>query len=260
MSFPTSNLILHLRADQGAYQDTGGSTPAASDGDPVALWQDQSGSTNHVSQATSSKQFTLKLNQINGKAAMLARSINTDTLRGLATAGTVAHGIGTGDFWFATVIQTPAPADFSAFMAAFSIGSFAPAFYLPTGGSGSTPNFYLGGGHAFDTALANNSNYLIEIARISGTVKCWVGTGGASPSLNATTYSLSTSIADAKFYVGEDNSGDAFDGLIAEEFLYTAALNGTDQTALEAYLLARYWGVGVLSPYYYQFHQPDVSF
>ena len=56
-----AGLKLWLRADRGLFQDSGGTTPATADGDPVGLWQDGSGQGNHVSQATASKRPTLRL-------------------------------------------------------------------------------------------------------------------------------------------------------------------------------------------------------
>ena len=46
------SLILHLKSSVGVYQDAGATTPCASNGDPVKLWQDQSGNSNHFTQAT----------------------------------------------------------------------------------------------------------------------------------------------------------------------------------------------------------------
>lgn len=55
-------LALWLDADDGGtlYQDSGGTTPAAEDGDVVGLWQDKSGQVNHLSQATTANKPTLK--------------------------------------------------------------------------------------------------------------------------------------------------------------------------------------------------------
>ena len=64
-------LAAWFAADQQTYQDTGLSTPAVLDGDPVGGWFDLSGSGNHVTQATAANKGTLKLNIQNGRPAVL---------------------------------------------------------------------------------------------------------------------------------------------------------------------------------------------
>lgn len=52
---------LWLKADAGLYTTSGGSTPATADGDPVGRWEDQSGNSRHLLQATAGLRPTLKL-------------------------------------------------------------------------------------------------------------------------------------------------------------------------------------------------------
>jgi hypothetical protein len=59
--------VLWLRADVGAFTDTGRTTPVASDGDLIAGWQDYSGQGKHLSQSTSSKRPTWKVNIAGGR-------------------------------------------------------------------------------------------------------------------------------------------------------------------------------------------------
>ncbi len=59
--------VLWLLADRGLYQDSGGTTPAMADGDPIGLWQDQSGHGNHVTQTTSADRPALKRAIQNGQ-------------------------------------------------------------------------------------------------------------------------------------------------------------------------------------------------
>src|SRR5437764_592279 len=61
-----SNLTLWLKADAGTFQDTGNTTPASADNDPVGSWRDQSGGGLDVQQGTSTKRPLLKLNVLNG--------------------------------------------------------------------------------------------------------------------------------------------------------------------------------------------------
>ena len=61
-----SNLIAWFRADLGLWQDSGLTTQAVNDGDPVGGWVDQSGNGNNVLQSTSADRATLKLSILNG--------------------------------------------------------------------------------------------------------------------------------------------------------------------------------------------------
>jgi hypothetical protein len=241
---PATNLVLWLEADVGLFKDTAGTTPATADGDLVALWKDQSGLVNDVIQATSGNRPVLKLAILNGKPVL--RFVRASS-QSMATTGSVAHGIGTGDFWFAAVYALSTGAG-TSFNTIFSNGSCAPAFYLPVANVGSAEGFYLGIDHLFTTTLAASTAFLTEMGRISGTVKAWNSSGGAAPALDATTFAIATSIANASLFVGNDNSGGFFTGDIAELFLYKASLNSTDQTSLENYLRNKYWGVSFGPP------------
>ena len=232
---PSTNLIFWLRNDAGLFQDTAGTVPTVADGDPVGLWKDQSGVSGDVSQAVALSKPTLKLNIQNGR--QVVRFSGSNGMR-LTTVGSVAHGIGTGDFWFAAVTARRST---NAFNTALSIGTFSPAFYTqdPATAGHYKMNFYFSGNHRFDTDQALNTFYVNEIARVSGTVKAWLGAGGATPVQEATTFAgVTGSIANAVFYVGDDNANDLFNGDIAELLLYKGA---PDQAALENYLTNKYW-------------------
>lgn len=64
-----TSLTLWLDADDAAtlFQDRAGTTPAASDGDPVGQWADKSGNNFHAQQATTANKPTLKLAIQNGR-------------------------------------------------------------------------------------------------------------------------------------------------------------------------------------------------
>lgn len=74
LTYPSSpsmtNLKLWLKADAGTFQTSGGSA-AVADNDPVGEWQDQSGTGNHVAQATAGKRPLLKTAVLNSKAGIL---------------------------------------------------------------------------------------------------------------------------------------------------------------------------------------------
>lgn len=64
-----SNLIAWLSSDMSLYQDTGTSTPATVDGDPVGRWTNRAG-TPHATQATGTAKPTLKTNILNGQPVL----------------------------------------------------------------------------------------------------------------------------------------------------------------------------------------------
>jgi hypothetical protein len=240
MSPPLTNLQLWLEADVGLYTDTGGTTPVASDGDLVARWNDQSGNGHDFQQATSGNRPAWKTSVLNGKP--VARFTNTNS-NNLASIASVSHGIGAGDFWLATVIYAPNVPTPPNYTALFSNGGYAPSLNVP---HGNHPNIYWGGDHFFSLTMEEitKTQYLIEVARISGTVKLWSTSVGTVPTLDATTYSIATAMANAVLHLGWDTSGsDYYSGDIAEIMLYSASLNSTDQATLENYLRHKYWGV-----------------
>lgn len=60
-------LEAYYKNNTGLFQDSAGSTPASSDGDPVGRWADQSGNGRHWGQTTSADRPVLKLAIKNGK-------------------------------------------------------------------------------------------------------------------------------------------------------------------------------------------------
>lgn len=62
----TDNLQFYFRSDVGTFQDTAGSTPASSDSDSVARWNDARGGEPYLFQSTSGSRPTLQTNEING--------------------------------------------------------------------------------------------------------------------------------------------------------------------------------------------------
>src|SRR5262245_63972414 len=84
-----SGLRLWLKSDTQTYQDSGFSTPATADGDPVGGWKDQSGGARDVTQATSASRGTLKLSQVNGKPVVRFDGTD-DFLEGVAISNLIA--------------------------------------------------------------------------------------------------------------------------------------------------------------------------
>lgn len=63
-----------FNSQQGLFQDTGGTTPAVSDGDVVKLWKDQSANANDISESMNPP--VLKLNILNGLPSIRFDGVN----------------------------------------------------------------------------------------------------------------------------------------------------------------------------------------
>lgn len=67
---PTDGLVLWLTSEAGLCQDVEAARKAAADGDPVALWRDQSGRGHDVRQTEDSQRPTLRLAVQNGRPVL----------------------------------------------------------------------------------------------------------------------------------------------------------------------------------------------
>ncbi len=237
---PTTGLVAWYEADVGVYTDLAGTVPATTNGDVVALWKDQSGNGHDASQSNAALRPNYQTNVFNGKPTVMWA--NSDGSFGGAISldtASISHNIGTGDFLFAAVHRLKLDGGYKSLL---SNGSFNPAWYLKQN-TGVQAEFYFGGDHQGSVTYTQNVAYLTEMVRVSGTVKYYLSSGGAAPAQDPTTFSISTSISNAVFHLGNDASNDGWYGDIAEIFLYSASLSGGDQTALEQYLRNKYWGV-----------------
>ncbi len=97
----TSNLKLWLKADEGVYTDDG-CTTAAGNGNSVACWADQSGSSNHFTQVTPGYRPAFAVGvlnnmpalQFNGIGQFLEKSLSSDLNASNYTIFIVAHVTG----------------------------------------------------------------------------------------------------------------------------------------------------------------------
>jgi len=64
----SATLMLWVSSDVDVYQDTGFTTPASANNDPVKDWKDRSGNARHLLETTNAP--TLQLNQIGGRASV----------------------------------------------------------------------------------------------------------------------------------------------------------------------------------------------
>jgi len=222
-----AGLKLWLNPDVGVLQTSGGAA-AVADADPVGEWQDQSGLLNHAGQVTSTKRGTLKLATQNGKNTVLFDGVDDF----LATPS-VAHGIGTGDFWWIGAVKAPATGE----TAMFSIPTTAPAFYISSLKLRAWWGAYLN----FDTTLTADGFYVIEVMRTSGTIKGYIN--GAQ---EATTHAVAMSMADGIAGIGSETPGGSatFNSNMGQQLFYAGSPTAQQRAALINYLGA-YYGVTV---------------
>jgi hypothetical protein len=239
-----ANLVCWYKADTGVFQDTGGTTPVTTTGQAVALWQDQSGNSNHQV-AISGHAPTYTTGALNGLPSVTFARSSTQRM---ATASTVTLGITTANWWTAMVYITPAAWVTSGGTLAF--GSYAPAIYIPSETGTRCVDIYTSSDHNFADILTLNTAYLTEVTCTSGTIKAYHAQVGTSPAADANTFT-GASIANAKVGVGYDGGTGAssFQGQLCELLIYNTALNSTDQASLESYLSSRYAPAPTFAPW-----------
>jgi hypothetical protein len=215
-----AGLALWLRADLGVYQDTGLTTPAVADGDPVGGWQDQSGTGNHALQATAGKRPLLKLAIQNGQPVLRFDATNDFLQATLVSTLTQPYtgflvckttNVGRGDAFY----DGPAAVN-------NLVDSDGLHYRLISGGSITGP--------AMDTAFhvcTTLWNGAASALRIDGAETD--GNPGA-PNLSKLTLGIRG-----------DLSSNPLGGDIGEVLFYTGALSAGNMALVEAYLKAR-WG------------------
>lgn len=212
-----------FKADAGTFQDTAMTTPAVADADPVGGWQDQSGTGNHLTQATGTKRPTLRLAIQNGRSAIKFDGVDDwlskDPLVGsLSQPNTVfvaaqrAAGIGNyrimdGSGTTRHLIDYNAGTDGLGIYAGVLINSGATA---------------IGAGCRILTVQFNGAS---AIGRRNG-AQIVTGNAGAQ--------------ASGQWYVGSDSSVVFFKDYIFEFLFYNAALTAGEILGVEAYLNSRW--------------------
>lgn len=85
LKLPTAGIVLRLRADRGLYQDAAGTTPVASNADPVGRWNSMVGALYGTQPGSSLKRPTYRTAQVNGRPAV--RFDGTDDALQVASLG-----------------------------------------------------------------------------------------------------------------------------------------------------------------------------
>lgn len=137
---------LWLKSDAGLFQDTGKTTPAASDDDPVRTWADQSGNGRDVASVNDARRGLLKLNVQNSLPSI--RLDGTDdyyVAGGAASVWNFLHD-GTGGTVVAVVNQT---ADADCVLAATGAWTGTDrGFLMYRAASSDRPELYIANGSA----------------------------------------------------------------------------------------------------------------
>lgn len=163
---------------------------------------------------------------VNGHQAMCGVSGASGVL--LATAASVAHGIGTGDFLVSAIIKR-AGVDSNG-PPVWGIGSASPQLIGESRGFPSTPvALYINGAiRHFDTTLTLGQTYVITWTRESGVCKCYIN-GVAE----ATTHSHSTSITSDRIVLLGERTGGTWSGPdILNEIIFATSV--TNRAAIIA--------------------------
>ncbi len=100
-----SGLTSWQRADKDVCQDSGLTTPATADGDPVGGWVDQTGNGNHLVQSTGASRPVLKLAVVNGRNAVRFDGVDDYFIRNVQSSDeyTIAVALkfsGTGGLYY----------------------------------------------------------------------------------------------------------------------------------------------------------------
>lgn len=197
------------------------------DGTALATWPDSGGGAHDATQASGVLQPLYKTGRVNGLPSVLWDGSNDR----LATLG-ITHGIGTGNFTlFALVRSSDVTQTYKAFASTNAGGD--PGFYVHA----SKINMFWMSDRIFNTAIANNTWYFVIIERSGTTISCYIN--GVT---DATTFTISTSLADGIWYLGNESAGTAatLNGDIVEAGLYPSALSSGQRAQLNTYASATY--------------------
>jgi len=225
-----SGLKLWLKADTGVYQDSAGTTPVASNNDPVGKWTDQSGQGNHFTQATAGSRPTYKTNVQNSLPG-IAGDAAADYLSGTAPI------TGSGNRTL-IIVYKAGHADSTHYDLDLGYNSAAGGDWSLSSKLG----VHVTSGSREWNAAKSTANYEIVTIRQEGSntniLQAWVD--GVSKSATATTaQAISTANTGATIFT-RNPAGGYSSSTICEILLYDSALSTTDREQVEAYLGTRY--------------------
>jgi hypothetical protein len=181
----------------------------SSDGRIVTAYDQTGLGSLDFTQGTAANQPSVKttsLYTINGKQAFNGSGGTTSVQ--LATAGSVAHGIGTGDFLVSAIINKGADSPGTPL---WSIGSSSSQMVgLTRGFPYNSPATYSGAFYHFPASnvpLTVGSNYVLTWTRESGTLKLYI-----NGTVHGTTYANSTNITTDRLVLLGERTGSTWGG------------------------------------------------
>lgn len=221
MPSPTSTTPdVWWEASAGVYKDAG--STAASDGDAVQQWNDQSGNGKNATQATAGSRPIFAAN-VGGSAAL-----SFDASRFMD----VVLSDATGTFTWCAVVQ-------------FSGLTTARTIIGPDSGSGfqlrAQEDARIHGLKASSADMGRSTAFLYEGAKYlivvtyDGSTLTFRVNGAAAGSVSST-----QSFASSNVRIGANSSGERMNGYEFELLRYGSVLSGSEITALETYALSKY--------------------
>jgi hypothetical protein len=215
-----------LKTDAGLFQDTGGTTPAVSNGDPIGLRQDQSGNSRHFSQSNTTLKPVLTLSAIGGQAAI--------TPDGTEDYLTNASGFGAlAAFTAVFVFRTTHTLPFSEEL------FFLNGRQIGIGINGAGVIYYENNNPLFNETtgwVAIDTNYILMIVKNGTSVKGYVN-GVNKKDLNTGAASINSSTSMILYKDTGSNCGGHQE---AETLFFTSALSTANLNAIGGYLGTRF--------------------
>lgn len=222
-----SGLSLWLKADSGTFQDSGASTPAVANNDPVYRWNDQSGAGNYLETNDNSKRPLLKTNSLNSLPTILFDGSN-DFLRksgiaGLTTPATVYMvyknvTYTTSDYIF----EGNSPGDGAVYVS--SAGSETVTM---NSGSDGPAGVFTTDTYRVATFIFNGASSVMQVDNLTETT----GDPGGTNMNGFTLGSNALTTANSNIQV-------------AEVIVYNTAHTGTQRSTIKSYLADR-WGLTI---------------
>jgi len=243
-SFSPSNiagLSLWLDATTGLFDATSGGNPVTTDASSVARWEDQSGNSRHITQATSASQPILKTAIQNGKNIIRFDGTN-DILR---RSGAFVHAQGAATIF--VVVSANSGASDRLIVEGRTANT--NSLYMPIISASATLFQVL---YRLDNATIPLNNVSFGTA-FNGTgfkLVCALDSGTNfagfinKVTTNNQNYTRGTVTLDT-FAVGgwaTTTERDFFPGDVAEVIIYNTALGTTDRQSVENYLYSK-WGL-----------------
>lgn len=217
-----SGLKLWLRSDLGITLN----------GSTVSAWADQSGNSNHVSQATAANQPTYVTNQLNGQPILDFDGTN-DVLTG--TFGAALTGVKN---W--TLIAVMKADVVTGVRIPVSLGGNAAGYEFTINAASSAKREITCKGAAVVTDGNATTSYEVWTGTRDngGTPNLVLRINGTSQTLSAPTTGVSTLAASAA--IGANYTAGFFDGKIAEILVYNQDISGASLNQVHSYLGTRY--------------------